>query len=138
MFGISLSEFLLILVILVAVTNPKDIPGIAKYLAKIFFKAKDLLNGAKNEMQKISKEIGLEELKKQAEAEIRKEQEELKKTIIIDMYGNEHEVYDVARIRGDLPKEDLEAEIEKHNEANKSLVKSKEETGPEKIEKNQK
>lgn len=118
MFGISFSEFLLILIILVAVTDPKDIPKIARYLAKIFFKIKNLINSAKDEVEKMGKEIGLEDFKNKVEEEIRKENEELRKTTIIDIYGNKHEVYDVEKIRGDLAKEDLQAEIEKYNKEN--------------------
>ena len=77
-------------------------------------------------MSRASKELGLEDIKNEAEAEIKKEHDELKKTTIIDIYGNEHEVHDVEKIRGDLAKEDLHAEIEKHNKANiKKKVRKK-------------
>ena len=123
MFGISLSEFLVILVLLVVVTNPKDIPGIAKTIMKYFYKAKNIMFQAKDEFARITQDMGLEDLKRQAEAEIKKADEELRTTTIIDIYGNEHKVHNVEKIRGDLAKEDLQAEIEKYNEINNNISK---------------
>lgn len=125
MFGISLPEFLIVIILLVAVTKPSDIPAIARYLTKAFFKIKNILKHAKDEVGKVSKELGIEDIKNEAEAEIKKEHEDLKKTIIIDIYGKEHEVHDVQSIRGDLAKEDLQAEIEGQNKINKKKIKKK-------------
>jgi Sec-independent protein translocase protein TatA len=118
MFGISFSEFLVIIVLLVVVTNPKDIPGIAKKITKYFYKAKNMVSQARNEMSRITQDMGLEDIKREVEIEMKQAQEAARKTTIIDIYGNEHEVYDVEKIRGDLAKEDLQAEIEKYNEIN--------------------
>jgi Sec-independent protein translocase protein TatA len=125
MFGISLPEFIIVIVLLVAVTKPSDIPSIARYLTKAFFKVKNVLRHAKDEVSKVSKELGIEDIKNEAEAEIKKEHDDLKKTIIIDIYGNEHEVHDVESIRGDLAKEDLHAQIEDQNKINKEKIKKK-------------
>ncbi len=124
MFGISLPEFLVIIILLVVLVNPKDIPQIAKQLTKYFFKAKNIILQLKHEVSRISYDIGLEEIKKVAEEEVRKEQENLRKTIIIDIYGNEHEVHNIKKIRGDLAKEDLESEIEKYNQINSTQIES--------------
>jgi Sec-independent protein translocase protein TatA len=118
MFGISFPEFLVVAVMLIAITKPKDIPEIARRLAKLFYKAKNILAHSKMEINKVGKDLGLEEIKTEALAEIEKEREELRKTTIIDLYGNEHEVHDVEKIRGDLAKEDLYDEIDKCNEVN--------------------
>ncbi len=126
MFGISFPEFLIVAILLVSVTNPKDIPKIAQYLTKLFYKAKNIVAQAREEVNKAGKELGLEKIKREAQIAIKKEQDELQKTTIIDIYGNEHEVHDVKKIRGDLAKEDLQAEIEKHNKINKKVsVKKK-------------
>lgn len=118
MFGISFSEFLVIIILLVVVTNPKDIPGIAKKITKYFYQAKNMLSQAKNEMSRITQDMGLEDIKREVETELKQAKDQARKTTIIDIYGNEHEVYDVEKIRGDLAKEDLQVEIEKYNEIN--------------------
>lgn len=125
MLGISLTEFLVIIILLVAITNPRDIPTIAKQCTKYFFKIKNMFLQIKDEVGRVSQDLGLQQLKEEAEAEIQKEQEELRRTTIIDIYGNEHEVRDLEKIRGDLAKEDLQAEIEKHNEMNSQNNKEK-------------
>ena len=114
MFGISFAELIVVLILLLAVTNPKDIPGIARYLTKLFFKAKQVVASAKSEVNKIGDELGLEKIKNEAEAEV----EKAKKTVIIDLYGNEHEVEDVQKLRGDVGKKALKKEIEEFNKKN--------------------
>ena len=131
MFGVSFSEFLVVLVLFLVVTDPKDIPHIVRYVAKAFFKVKNMFNLAKDEVSKISKELGLEDMKNELEEQVKKESQELKKTTIIDLYGNVHEVHDVAKIRGDLAKEDLAAEIEKYNFINQNQAKKVEDSTPE-------
>jgi hypothetical protein len=59
--------------------------------------------------------MGLDNIKE----EVEKEAAELKKTTIIDIYGNEHEVHDLDKIRGDLAQDDLDQEVKKYNEVNK-------------------
>ncbi len=115
MFGISFSEFIIVIIFALAIINPKDIPAIAKYLTKIFFKAKNIIAQARIECGKVGKELGLDDLQKEVESEV----EELKKTTIIDIYGNEHEVHDLDKIRGDLAEDELEEEVEKYNGINK-------------------
>ena len=51
MFGISFSEFLVIIILLVVVTDPKDIPGITRTILKYFYKAKNMLFQAKDEFR---------------------------------------------------------------------------------------
>lgn len=115
MFGISFSEFIIVIIFALAIVNPKDIPVIAKYLTKIFFKAKNIISQAQKEWDNVSKEMGLDNIKE----EVEKEAAELKKTTIIDIYGNEHEVHDLDKIRGDLAQDDLDQEVKKYNEVNK-------------------
>jgi len=138
MFGISFPEFLVVIILLLLVTNPKDIPAIARYLTKIFLKAKAIILSAKQEIYRTSNELGFGDIKNEVEKEIKKEQEELKKTTIIDLYGNEHEVYEVEKIRGDLAKDDLQKEIEEQNKINKKKNSKKKQSNISKTEKSEK
>jgi Sec-independent protein translocase protein TatA len=119
MFGVSFPELIIVIILFLLVVNPKDIPAIARYITKIVMRAKNIIAAAKEEVKKTSKELGIDEVRDEVMAQIKKEEEELRKTTIIDIYGNSHEVHNIDEIRGDLAKEDLQEEIEKQNEINK-------------------
>jgi Sec-independent protein translocase protein TatA len=125
MFGISLPEFIIIIIFLLAITKPNDIPVIAKYLANFFYKVKYTIANIKNEISDISKNLGFEQIQIEAEQQILKEIKDIKKTTIIDIYGNKHEVHDVAKIRSDLEKEEIEEEVKRLNIKNNKKPQAK-------------
>lgn len=121
MFGFSLAELLVVCLIILIFIKPADLPEIAHFLGKIFFRIKNYYNNIKSEFQKIEKEIGLDEIKNELNRGIVEEKIKLEKedaTIIIDIYGNEHQVHNVAHFRSDTTKEEIDEEIKKLNEEN--------------------
>lgn len=118
MFGISFSEFFIVIILFLAITNPKDIPAIARNLTKFFFKAKNIINNIKDDFNRTTIDLGLDKVKEEILSEVAQENKDSKKTTIIDLYGNEHEVHDIEKIRGDLSKAQITAEINKHNSLN--------------------
>ncbi len=126
MFGISLGEFLLILVIAILVIGPKDLPEVARYLIKAIAKTKHLIAKAKAELDVLGKEIGLEEIKNEIAIELanKKTSIENEVTTIIDLYGNEHQVSGLDEMRKDKNKDEIEKEIAELNQKNKITPKS--------------
>lgn len=127
MFGISFAELLVVIIIALVVIGPKDMPEIARYIIKIIIKIKKLIANASFELKAIGKELGLDEIKSEVEREIISEKIKMEKelTTIIDMYGNEHEIPDLEKLRPDMSKEELDAEIIKHNSINQTHPTSK-------------
>ncbi len=120
MFGISLVEFLAIITIGVLVIGPKDFPEIARHIVKTIAKAKNIIDKTKNELNVLSKEIGIDDIKNEVAIEIENEKSKIEKeiTTIIDIYGNEHQVSGLDEIRKDKNKEGIDLEVTKHNKAN--------------------
>ncbi|MCE3255342.1 MAG: hypothetical protein K0R25_836 [Rickettsiaceae bacterium] len=120
MFGISLTEFLLVLLVAILVIGPKDFPEIARYIIKTIAKIKNLIARAKAELDVLGKEIGIDEIKNEIAIELANEKARTEKeiTTIIDLYGNEHQVYGVEEIRKDKNKEEIEKEVAELNEKN--------------------
>jgi Tat protein translocase TatB subunit len=117
MFGISLAEFLVILIVAICVIGPKDMPEVARYIIKMIYKIKQFIAEAKKELKIMGDELGLEEIKAELEQEIiaKKAQFEQEITTIIDIYGQEHQVYEIDKLRPDTSKDELMAEIAKYN-----------------------
>ncbi len=124
MFGISLAEFLLILIVAVMVIGPKDLPEVARYMIRAIAKIKNLITKAKIELDNLGKEIGIEEIRNEVAIELANEKARIEDdvTTIIDMYGNEHKVPAIHEIRTDKTKEEIEKEVEELNQKNKNSV----------------
>ncbi|MCE2688086.1 MAG: hypothetical protein LW595_06050 [Rickettsiales bacterium] len=95
MFGFSLAELILILLVSLIFIKPADLPEIAYFIGKIFFKIKKTINNLKNQYYKIEQEMGLEEIRQElergmADAKINLEDKEEDGVVIVDIYGNEH------------------------------------------------
>lgn len=119
MFGISLAELVVIFLIIAIFVNPKDLPEIARFMAKCYHKIKKIITEIKKNFAETQKEIGLEEIKQEFnKALVDEELKEEKITEIVDIYGNIHKVSALDKIRSDLTKEELEEEIKKHNQNN--------------------
>lgn len=121
MFGFSLAELIIVFLVILVFIKPHDLPEIAHFLGKVFYRAKRLYHELKKSLKEMEKEFGVDDLKNELNRGIAEEKAKLEEemTVIVDMYGNEHKVHNVEKLRGDLTKEELEAEIKKANEENK-------------------
>lgn len=118
MFGFSLAELLICLIVALFFIRPKDLPQIARFLGKTIFKAKKIINDLKKQFKEMEEELGIEDLKQElnqgiAQAKIEDENEEDNSTTIIDIYGQEHKIKNIQEIRPDLTIEEIKAEIKK-------------------------
>ncbi|MDX2082912.1 MAG: hypothetical protein SFV53_02870 [Rickettsiales bacterium] len=122
MFGFSLAELLLICVIALIFIKPKDLPEIAHFLGKIFYRGKKFFYELKKQFRELEQDLGLEEIKQELNRGIAEEKQRLdddeEKTVIVDIYGNEHHVKNIDQIRPDLDKEQINQEIKKLNQEN--------------------
>lgn len=92
--------------------KPADLPEIAHFFGKIFYRAKHLYQELKAYLKTMEKEFGVEDLRHELNRGIAEEQAKLEDetTVIVDMYGNEHHVPKVA--------EEQVEEVKKLNEEN--------------------
>ena len=67
MFGFSLAELILVLLVALIFIKPADLPEIAYFIGKIFFKIKKTINNLKSQYYKIEQEMGLEEIRQELE-----------------------------------------------------------------------
>jgi Sec-independent protein translocase protein TatA len=125
MFGFSLAELIIVFLVIIIFIKPADLPEVAHFLGKIFYRLKRFYNELKSSVKDLEKEFGVEDLKQEMQRGIAEEKAKLEEdfTIIVDMEGNEHRVPNVHEIRPDLSREDLEKEIEQENQKNKSKEK---------------
>ena len=127
MFGFSLAELLMVALVALLLIKPKDLPEIAHFLGKIFFRSKKYFNELKQQFEEVKKDLDFQEIKQEINRGIAEEKaklEDLDETIIVDMYVNEHRVQNVESFRSDLSKEEIEEEIKKLNEENLASAKS--------------
>ncbi|MSP33907.1 MAG: hypothetical protein EXR06_03285 [Rickettsiales bacterium] len=122
MLGFSFAELILVLLVAIIFIKPKDLPEIAHFFGKLYYKARKLIDDVKIQLKSVEKELGLDELKHEinrgiAEEKMKIEGEKKELTKIIDIYGNYHEVNTDA-LRSDLTDEELKAEIAKYNDIN--------------------
>lgn len=123
MFGFSLAELLVVFLVALLFIKPDDLPEIARFAGKMVFKGKKALNDLKKYFKEVEQDLGIDEIKNEINRGIAEESAKLKEleaTIIVDMDGNEHKVYDVQELREDLSKEEISQEISKLNEENTS------------------
>lgn len=122
MLGFSFAELILVLLVAIIFIKPKDLPEIAHFFGKLYYKARKLIDDVKIQLKSVEKELGLDELKHEinrgiAEEKMKIESEKKELTKIIDIYGNYHEINTDA-LRSDLTDEELKAEIAKYNDIN--------------------
>ncbi len=125
MFGFSFAELILVILIALIFIKPKDLPEIAHFVGKIFYRAKRMYGDLKKSLKEMEGELGIDELKHELNRGIAEEKAKLEEemTVIVDMYGNEHHVPNVKKVRPDLSEEEVELEIKKHNEENSKITK---------------
>jgi Sec-independent protein translocase protein TatA len=132
MFGFSLAELIVIILVILMFIKPQDLPEIAHFVGKSFFKIKRFYEELKNSFKDLENEFGLKDLKSEMQRGIAEEKAKLEEdfTIIVDMEGNEHKVPNIAHVRPDLDEEKLQEEIKKHNEGNLAQKKEPKKTNP--------
>ena len=121
MFGFSLAELLLVCIIALIFIKPKDLPEIAHFLGKIFYRGKKFFSELKKQFKEVEQDLGFEEIKQEMNrgmAEEKAKSEDHESTVIVDIYGNEHRVSNVHKVRSDMSEEQLDEEIKKLNEVN--------------------
>ncbi|MDA0901822.1 MAG: hypothetical protein O3B09_00215 [Proteobacteria bacterium] len=109
MFGISFFELTIIAILALIIIGPKELPELVRGAIRFGIKIKKMIKQA-------GEESGLIELKEEIERDMAELEEET--TTIIDLYGNEHKVKNVSKLRGDKSDEELKAEIAKYNKIN--------------------
>jgi Sec-independent protein translocase protein TatA len=120
MFGFSLAELIITLIAVLIFIKPQDLPEIAHFIGKIFYRGKRFYNELKSSFKEMEGELGISELKDEFNRSVAEEKSKLEDdfTIIVDMEGNEHRVPNVGLLRSDLSKEELTEEIEANNQKN--------------------
>jgi Sec-independent protein translocase protein TatA len=128
MFGFSLAELILVLVVAIIFIKPADLPEIARFVGKAIFHGKRLYGEAKKHLRDLEKDFEIDQLKQEVNMAINEEklkfEPEEDETIIVDIYGNEHRVNNVASLRPDLKPEELSQEIAKNNQENQQKLNS--------------
>jgi Sec-independent protein translocase protein TatA len=121
MFGFNLAELIVVLLVILIFVRPADLPEIAHFLGKIFYRGKHWYRQLKSSLKEMEKEFGVDDLKHELNRGIAEEKAKLEDdlTVIVDIHGNEHRVPNVSRLRTDLSKEELEEEIARENEKNR-------------------
>ncbi len=120
MFGFSLAELVMIFLVAIIVIKPKDLPEIAHFVGRTYYKIRKLIREIKIQLLAAQKELGLDEIRQEfnhgmVEEEMKADK---KTTKIIDINGNVHEVANVDEIRSDLTEEEIQEEIKKYNQMN--------------------
>jgi len=117
MFGFSFAELIVVFIVILIFVKPQDLPEIAHFFGKIYYRGKSLFNELKRSLKEMEKELGVDELKHELNRGIAEEKAKIEEdfTIIVDMDGNEHRVPNIHHIRPDLTEEERKAEVEKLN-----------------------
>ncbi|MBL6664340.1 MAG: twin-arginine translocase TatA/TatE family subunit [Rickettsiales bacterium] len=118
MFGISITELIIVLIVALLFIRPADLPEIAYFIGRFIYKGKKLYMDAKNYLKISGRDFGLDEVKYELDRGIADEKAKLDDdiTVIVDMDGNEHKVN-----LKHLDREVDESEIEELNSNNKPL-----------------
>jgi len=116
MFGFSLAELILVLIVALIFIRPQDLPEIAHFCGRVFYRGKSLFNGLKQSFKEIESELGVDDLKHELNRGIAEEKAKISKetTVIVDMHGNEHHVPNINELRPDLSEEEIKQEIKKY------------------------
>jgi sec-independent protein translocase protein TatB len=120
MFGFSFGELALVILIALIFIRPQDLPEIAHFIGKVFYRGKHLFHELKKNLKEMEKELGVDDLKNEIHRGIAEEKSKLEDdmTVIVDIHGNEHRVANVKEIRPDLSSEQVKEEVKKLNEIN--------------------
>jgi Sec-independent protein translocase protein TatA len=70
MFGLSLFEFIIIIIVATVVIKPKDMPEVVYFVAKLAIRLRRFIGGIKEKYQKFEDEIGLAKIKEKINQEL--------------------------------------------------------------------
>jgi len=117
MFGISLAELILVVIVALVFIKPQDLPEIAHFLGRMVCRVKILIKDVKEYFNISGKEFGLDELKYELNRGIAEEKAKLDDglVIIVDTEGKEHKIP-----KNNLPKNVDEEEIKILNKQNQA------------------
>ncbi len=120
MFGFSLAELVMVILVMIIFIKPQDLPEIFHFLGKVFYRGKKTLNQIKAAIKEAEKDLGIDDLKSEINRGIAEEKAKIEEdiTVIVDMYGNEHHVSNIHEIRPDITEEELKTEVQQQNERN--------------------
>ncbi len=120
MFGFSLAELILVFLVALIFIKPQDLPEIAYFCGRVFYRGKKFFADIKKSFKETEKELGLEDLKHELNRGMADEKTKIDDdvTVIVDMYGNEHRVPNLKEVRPDLNDEEVKLEVEKFNQQN--------------------
>lgn len=120
MFGFSLAELIVVFVVILIFIKPKDLPEIANFLGRALYHGKKWIVKIKSSLKELEKDFAIEELRNEINRGMAEEKAKLEEetTVIVDMYGNEHQVSNINEIRQDVDKQSLEKEILSENQKN--------------------
>ena len=120
MFGFSLAELIIVLIIIIIFVNPKDLPEIAHFLGRAYYRIRKFFNEIKKQFSEVEKEIGFDDLKYETSRGMAEEKAKIEDdlTVIVDMEGNEHKVPNLKEIRSDLDEKTVEKEVKNLNNKN--------------------
>ncbi len=120
MFGISLVELIVVLLIALFFVKPKDLPEIVRFCGRVVYRAKKTWQSAKKSFAEISHDLGVDDLKQEFHEGIALEKNKLDDdfTIIVDMEGNEHKVPNLNEVRPDLSQDQIAQEVQERNNTN--------------------
>jgi Sec-independent protein translocase protein TatA len=115
MFGFSLAELIVTFLVIIIFIKPQDLPEIAHFLGRIFYRLKKTYGELKKSFNELQKDFGIDDLKQEINRGIADEASKIEEeiTVIVDLYGNEHHVKNLHDLRPDLTKEELTKEIKK-------------------------
>ena len=121
MFGFSLAEFILVIIVAIIFIKPQDLPELAKMLGKAVGEIKKLYQNLLAQWQDVTKQPEIASLTQEFQQQVslaEKNTQTSTETVIIDMYGKKHIVSNIFEVRPDLTKEQLSQEVQEHNKNN--------------------
>ena len=125
MFGFSLAEFILVIIVGIIFIKPQDLPELAKMLGKTVGEIKKLYQNLLAQWQDVAKQPEIASLTQEFQQQVslaEKNTQTSTETVIIDMYGKEHIVSNIFEVRPDLTKEQLSQEVQEHNKNNSPIM----------------
>ncbi len=125
MFGFSLAEFILVIIVAIIFIKPQDLPELARMLGKIVAEIKKIYQNLLAQFKELSQQEEIANLTKefQQQVSLSEKQKPIQKTtnteaVIIDMYGKEHIVSNIFEVRPDLSSEEIEQQVNNCNQEN--------------------
>lgn len=109
MFGLSLAETAIIMLVGIVVIGPKELPTVIRAVARTLGQIRELGSEFRKNFDELARESELQEMHKELRKEL--DNELVNMPTIIDMEGNEQRTYDISDdLKADSAKRQLKAE----------------------------